>query len=394
MNYSKIIFYLVVFCLVNAVLPVVSAPDGARNVRNERRALSVPSIEDVPLPSVDEKKEMSVALTSLVKAELKQDFYNTPSSGAYSGLLATLRLDKLPKDFAQSLKIVVEGLDKMDRDNAAHWDSMDSATLEACRNWVLLEACCRRDLGFSLELESTKARGRLRNFMWKSSDQEKGKEYLEAWSMIRTDPDQSKKWKEKCFELAFQQLPPLGYQGTASADVTETIMKWYGQVFLALVPEIGNNQLPLPVIEELNGIDTNITGRELSPLALPADLPEDLKNIVRKECVAYQAKLNKNEPFPHDLYKIAYERNKYLINLLGLSLDEYCGILWDSLDTLSVSGTDDRSEWKARTRQPNAREREEIDIRKNSMLTEWRRKGIPAPQYLGVKALFVLAPSH
>ncbi len=326
----KTVFYLLFLPFLAFTLSICAnaTPSGAPSIRNERRSMPVPDIGYLTFikPTEEEKINMKKAIELLLKAEMKQESMGDSETGCFSGLMEKMPTE-LPTSFAEALEIVVKGLDQIDRHKLTYWDSMTPFRETTARNWLILEAYCRTFLGFSLELESVKMMGRMNN--WTSKNPATHKRYVELTSSEDSHDD--------AFEKVMSHIPGINFNGCADMETRQTLTQWYQRVFLQLMPDMEHSLIPSPD-EMSNRLDTNITGVQLQEAGVSFEgLPDKLVELLKRECeVANSFEDRKSWKARQALFEAACARNAYLIEQIGLSLDEYCGFMLETLSSLPL----------------------------------------------------------
>ncbi len=384
-----------IFCAallsVLQVLPVKAVSDGIPEFWDERRSMPVPDISHLCVPSEDEKTNMRKAVELLLYTELGQEYLWVPKTHIYEGLMEKMPA-KLPYSFRQALSMVIDALDYQDLHSYPQsYDNMSPMTEMASRSWLILEAYCRKHLGFSLELESTKMMGRLRNHVWKGDEKSNvnvAPELLEQINQARAEGNRARHYELllNIFPEVSQLIPGIGYKGTADDKTRQAIMAWYENVFISLVPSVEQSMLP-PVYGDINRLDTNIVGWEFIKAGISFEgLPEKLQQLLSRECELAVDEA-KDRWFAKEQLLAAHERNVYLIELVGMSLDEYCGFMWDTLQSLVNDPPQNGNSWSVHYGYRNAEEKEARNRKMDHILEQWRKQGMPEFNYLGQKEL-------
>lgn len=362
------------YCFIlGAILacPLQATPYGSPDVRNLRRTQLPPDITNIPVPDENAKKCMMDAIALLIRAELEQEYIFSNKTGVFSGLAGQFKEESLPKDFALAIRTVTEKLDQIDREQrASYYDEETPAANEVVKNWLILEAISRRDLGISLEWESMKA-------MWRYWDLRDALE--DAPEIIFEHEEDGKSWREQGFEIIAQHIPPVGYQGTASPETRKVIMDWYKKTvvdFDLFYTSDEERKFPLS--------PGQIPNTEDSLLELLAhELPDELQKLIKAEIDVHQ-KLqmverlhppsNEEKMLKGQLAKTIYERNRSLIDAVGMSLHEYDRKVWNQLKSMVIQKTGQNSEMTRKERNK--------EIRK--IWREWKQNGIPDQKFPGL----------
>lgn len=376
----KTVFYLLFLPFLALTLSICAdaTPSGAPSIRNERRSMPVPDIHHMIFvePTEEEKINMKKAIELLLKAEMKQEFIGDSETGCFSGLMEKMP-GELPASFAEALEIVIKGLDQIDRHKLIFWDRMTPFRETTARNWLILEAYCRTFLGFSLELESVKMMGRMNN--WTSKNPATRKIYSELRS--------SEASRDDSFEKVMSHIPGINFNGCADMETRQTLTQWYQRVFLQLMPDMEHSLIP-PSDETSNRLDTNITGVQLQEAGVSFEgLPDKLVELLKKECeVANSFEDRKSWEARQALFEAACARNTYLIEQIGLSLDEYCGFMLETLSSLTLPPNTTGHDWVEADDRNKGHTIEQYQ-RKDEILKTWRTQGMPEFKYLGLTGL-------
>lgn len=388
-----------VFSFLCMVTPSMAAPGGAANIREERRSIDVPNLDAyrVKTPSDEEKKICVKAIRILLEAEARDVVRGAPLREYYKGLM-----DKMPKDlphhFEEVLRHVVEGLDKISQGNNSYWNHMDLETEMTVRGWLFLEAYCRRFLGFSLEMESLKFTERLFAFMDDSSPEIKGEKFLKLKEKINLiEQGYNNTIYENTFNelmnIALPYIPDPGYAGSATNEQKQKIMNWYTEFFTKMIFAKKRGSIEFRDIIPDGGKTyfSCLSGRDFLNSGVSFDgLPEDLKKLLEKECEAYLA-FKKNNADAEDkvlkdelsLRELAYNRNKRLIELTGLGLDEYCGFMFENIWSQALGEKKPGCDWRFYVEKHTKEEEEQMSKRHGEILETWKTNGVPPLKYLG-----------
>lgn len=335
---------------------------------------------------------MLEAIALLIRAELKQEYIYSNRTGVFASLIPGLKVEALPKDFAHAIQETVRQMDQLDQtERASYYDSLEPPRDAIVKNWLILEAICRRDLGISLEWESMKAMGRLHEIMWDDDllnlvpGYEKLEEKLvEANQQEEEDTNLINRLRNEKFEILAAHVFSLGYQGTASPEIRSAIMDWYRKTALVLIEnQLENKNLPLPEFP---------ASEALSELEKLVHIEHDQRKSLHGAEQAYptrtrtEAQEDQIHSLTRELKIITYKKNRCLIQAVGLDLDEYHAKIGNQMNSLVIQKLNIRisEEEPANSAAITTQDRNRV---KAEILSEWKKNGIPDQPFPGLKEM-------